>query len=283
MKVVITGADGQLGLAFQKELARRQVAFFGTDISTCDITNAKSVDALLDLHQPTVLINCAAYNLVDDAEAESDVAFAVNAHAVKILALACATRKIKFVHYSTDYVFDGQKGACYTEEDTPNPLNVYGISKRDGENWARTLVADHLVLRTSWVYGEGQQNFLYKVTQWASKNKVLRMSADEVSVPTSVEDLVQVTLLALDKGITGLYHLTSSGYASRYEWAKYFLGSVGADVSVAPAPMASFQLKAARPLFSAMSNEKISAALGVTIPSWQKGVDRYVRAKGSLI
>ena len=279
MKVIITGADGQLGSAFQREFTHRHVAFFGTDISTCDITNVASVDALLDEHQPTVLINCAAYNLVDDAEARRDVAFAVNAQAVKVLALACQARGIKFVHYSTDYVFDGRKGDLYTEDDAPHPLNVYGLSKHEGETLARTLIANHLVFRTSWVYGEGQQNFLYKVTQWARKNKVLRISADEVSVPTSAEDLVQGTLAALDKGMTGLYHLTSSGYASRYEWAKYFLQAAGVDVLVVPVPMSSFQLKAERPLFSAMSNRKISDLLGMKIPAWQEGVDMYVRTQ----
>ena len=279
MQVVITGADGQLGAAFQKELTRRHVPFQGTDIATCDITKSASVEALLDAHKPTVLINCAAYNLVDEAEAKRDFAYAVNALAVKVLASACRERNIKFVHYSTDYVFDGQKGAVYTEDDAPHPLNVYGLSKFEGETFARTLIADHLVFRTSWVYGEGQQNFLYKVSQWASKNKVLRISEDEISVPTSVEDLVQVTLAALDQGTRGLYHLTSSGHASRYEWARYFFQAAGMDVEVVPVPMSSFQLKAARPPFSAMSNRKISDVLEMTIPAWQEGVDRYVGTK----
>ena len=279
MKVIITGADGQLGSAFQKELTRRHVACWGTDIATCDITKSSSVDALLDAHKPTVLINCAAYNLVDDAEAKRDLAYAVNAQAVKILAAACQTRNIKFVHYSTDYVFDGQKGDLYTEGDVPHPLNVYGLSKLEGETFARTMIADHLVFRTSWVYGEGQQNFLHKLMQWAGKNKVLRISEDEVSVPTSVDDLVLGTLTALDKGLRGMYHLASSGHASRYEWARYFLRVVGVDVQVIPVPMSSFQLKAVRPPFSALSNQKISDILGIKIPAWQDGVDKYVQMK----
>ncbi|MBF0123245.1 MAG: dTDP-4-dehydrorhamnose reductase [Candidatus Omnitrophica bacterium] len=279
MKVVITGADGQLGTEFKKEFLRRNVPFFGTDISICDITKPASVDVLLDAHKPTVLINCAAYNLVDEAETKCDLAYAVNAQAVKVLASACQVRHVKFVHYSTDYVFDGRKGDVYAENDEPHPLNVYGLSKYEGETLARSFVADHLVFRTSWVYGEGQQNFLYKLKQWASKNKVLQISEDEVSVPTSVEDLVQVTLAALENGVKGMYHLTSSGYASRYEWARYFFQDSGVDVEVVPVPMASFQLKAVRPSFSAMSNRKISEILGITIPAWQEGVDKYLRMK----
>ena len=277
MKIVITGADGQLGLAFQKECARRDISAFGTDVSTCDITRAEAVAALLDAHKPSVLINCAAYNLVDDAETKPDLAFAVNAQAVKVLAEACQRRGIKLVHYGTDYVFDGQKCDLYTEEDLPHPLNVYGASKCEGETFARTLVADRLVFRTSWVYGEGKQNFLYKVWGWAQKNKVLRISADEVSVPTSAEDLVQVTLEALDQGLNGLYHVTSGGYASRYEWAKYFLKMAGQEVLTVPVPLSYFQPKVARPLFSAMSNQRISAELGIRIPSWEEGVEKYVR------
>jgi dTDP-4-dehydrorhamnose reductase len=277
MKFVITGADGQLGLAFGQEFTRKGVPFLGTDLATCDIASREQVERMLDAHRPSVLINCAAYNLVDEAENNRTVAFKVNTDAVKILAHACQARGIKFVHYSTDYVFDGKKGGLYTEEDATGPLNVYGLSKYEGEAALRAIIADHLVLRTSWVYGEGKQNFLYKFSQWAQKSGEIKVSVDEVSVPTYVEDIVWVTLKALEKGMTGLYHLTSSGYASRYEWAKAFVKAAGLSTQVMPVPMSFFSLKALRPSFSAMSNEKISKELGIKIPSWQEGVEKYVR------
>jgi dTDP-4-dehydrorhamnose reductase len=277
MKVVITGAGGQLGKAFQREFDRRNIACVGVDIATCNITNQREVEDLLDAHKPTVLINCAAYNLVDDAETKRDAVYAVNAQAVKVLALACQSRGIKLVHYSTDYVFNGQKGDLYVEDDVPHPLNVYGLSKFEGETLAQMFTTDHLILRTSWLYGEGQQNFLYKALQWAKQAKVLRVSADEVSVPTSAELLVEMTLMALDKKLSGLYHVTSSGYASRYELAKYFLKAMGMDVMVIPVPLAYFKPKVARPLFSAMSNKKISSKLGIVIPEWQDGIASYVQ------
>lgn len=279
MKAVITGADGQLGAAFRKEFQRRAIPFFGTDITTCDITRSHDVEALLDAHKPTVLINCAAYNFVDEAEDRQDLAQMVNGHAVKVLATACQARGIKLVHYSSDYVFDGKKGDVYLEDDLPAPLNVYGRSKLEGERFACTLAEDHLVFRTSWVYGQGTQNFLYKLMQWAGKNKTLRISEDEISVPTSVDDLVLVTLAALDKGLRGLYHAVSSGHASRYEWARYFLKAAGQDIDVVPVPMASFSMKALRPSFSAMSNRKVSDILGIQIRSWQEGVESYVQMK----
>jgi len=282
MKVVITGANGQLGLAFGQEFTRQGIAFWGSDLATCNIVKRREVERMLDHQRPSVLINCAAYNLVDEAESNRLLAFEVNTEAVKILAKACHERAIKFVHYSSDYVFDGKKGGLYVEEDATNPLNVYGLSKYEGEAAVHAMGGEFLILRTSWVYGDGQQNFLYKVSQWAQKSKEIKVTADEVSVPTYVEDLVEVTLKALEKRMTGLYHLTSSGYASRSQWAEYFLKASGLTTQVIPVPMSSFQLKALRPLFSAMSNEKISKELGVRIPSWQEGVEKYIRLRKGI-
>lgn len=276
MKILLTGADGQLGQAFIQELTRRGIAYAGTDIKTCDITSADQVAALLDVQRPTVLINCAAYNLVDDAEQKRDLAFAVNAGAVAVLTKAAGERGIQFVHYSTDYVFDGTKYELYTEDDKPAPLNVYGQSKYEGEQIACGL-AGSLVFRTSWVYGDGKQSFLYKVAEWAQKNKVLRISADEVSVPTSAHDLVLGTLAALEQKMQGLYHLTSSGYASRYELARYFLKGIGYEGLVIPVPLDYFKPKVARPLFSAMTNKRFCVDAQMDIPHWHCGVDTYIR------
>lgn len=279
MKVLITGIHGQLGLAFQQKFICEGIPFWGTDRTTCNITKREQVEQVLDAHRPSVLINCAAYNFVDEAQEDQAAAFEVNCDAVKILAQACRARGIKFVHYSTDYVFDGKKGGLYTEEDATNPLNVYGLSKYEGEAAALASSNDNLVFRTSWVYGKGQQNFLFKVSQWAQKSREIKVSADEVSVPTYVEDIVGVTLKALEKKITGLYHLTSKGHASRCEWARAFLKASGLATLVIPVPMSFFSLKAVRPSFSAMSNQKISKELGVQIPSWQEGVEKYVRSR----
>ena len=128
---------------------------------------------------------------------------------------------IFFIHYSSDYVFDGKKDNRYTEHDTPNPLNVYGKSKLAGEEAVQKYGGSYLLFRTSWVFGSGTQNFIYKMKQWAQKNPVLKLSCDEVSVPTSTLDLVSLSLLSFKKGLKGLYHLTSSDYASRYEWGRY--------------------------------------------------------------
>ena len=281
MKVLITGADGQLGLAFQEELKRRNIDFFPTDIVSCDITKKDQVDYLISRQKPTVLLNCAAYNLVDEAEDNPDIAFSINSKAVEILVKACKDNGIFFVHYSTDYVFDGTKNTPYIEEDTPNPINIYGRSKHKGEKIACETSKDYLVFRTSWMYGKGKQNFLYKLKQWAKEEKTLRISSDEVSVPTYADDIVMATLAGLKQGKRGLYHLTNSGHASRCELAEYFLKRAGIDKQIIPVPSASFKQKAKRPLFSAMSNAKLCREFNISLPPWQDGIERYCHCERS--
>jgi len=182
------------------------------------------VKELFYREKPDIVINCAAYNLVDKAEEDYITAYKTNALGVRNLAYLSNKLNAFFVHYSTDYVFDGTKeNGLYTEEDTPNPLNEYGKSKLTGERWIVEETENYLLFRVSWVYGRGKQNFIYKLIQWAKNNDYLKIAYDEISVPTSTRTIVEVTLKALDNGLTGLYHLTNSGYASRYEWAKKYL------------------------------------------------------------
>ncbi|MGC8985023.1 MAG: SDR family oxidoreductase, partial [Thermosulfidibacteraceae bacterium] len=168
----------------------------------------------------------------------------------------------------TDYVFDGTKEGPYNEEDTLNPLNEYGKSKRLGEVLITQTIEDYLIFRTSWVYGEGKQNFLYKLQQWIKDREFIKVAVDEFSVPTSTKTIVRVTLKAIEKDISGLYHLVNSGYASRYEWAKTFFRVKGIKKLILPAYQSDFNLPAKRPKWSVMSNEKISKELNIEIPEW---------------
>jgi dTDP-4-dehydrorhamnose reductase len=275
-KFLILGANGQLGKEFKKELTTRKLHVAAPDESECNITDFDGIANVIEGIAPTHIINCAAYNAVDDAEAKPDLAHLINSKAVEHLARVCKQNGIFFVHYSSDYVFDGRKGELYSEVDTPNPLNVYGKSKLAGEAGVRENLDEFLIFRTSWVFGDGTQNFIHKLLAWASKNRVLKLTSDEVSVPTSTHDLVSVTLLALQRKLKGVYHLTNSGYASRYEWGRYVLQLLKKDNVVIPVPMAAFQTAAQRPGFSAMSNKRISESLGVQIPDWKEAVSRYL-------
>ncbi|MCM8813741.1 MAG: dTDP-4-dehydrorhamnose reductase [Candidatus Omnitrophica bacterium] len=278
-KYFIAGSAGQLGGDFARILAARGLAVVAPAEDEFDITDSARVSAVLAAEKPAVLINCAAYNQVDEAESQADAAFLVNATAVASLAETCRDLGIFLVHFSSAYVFDGTKDNFYTEDDPPQPLNTYGASKLQGEQAvAQHLEQMSLVFRLSWVFGPGKQNFLTKVSRWVADNAVIRVSADETSAPTFTEDVVDLTMESLAKGLTGLYHLTNSGYCSRYEWAKYFINKMELDTLVIPVAAATFTTKAKRPAFSCMSNRKLSDALGRPIPSWEDAVERFVLA-----
>jgi dTDP-4-dehydrorhamnose reductase len=261
MKFLVTGAKGQLALQFQKALKNNDHTLVSFNKEGLDISRFQAVSDKISEHNPDVVINCASYNLVDKAEDDFDTAFSVNATGVKNLAVACKNKDILLVHYSTDYVFDGTKEDFYTEEDEPNPVSRYGESKLQGEQLLRQETDNFLLFRVSWVFGEGKSNFLHRLSEWARNNRTLKIVTDQVSVPTYTADIVNVTMFALNKGLRGMYHFTNSGYASRYEFARYYIE----------------QSPAKRPYFSAMSNRKLSQELNIDIPDWKLGVERYVK------
>jgi len=270
MKFLITGARGQLAREFIAYFQEKGYGFAAFPKDELDVSDFEKVYQTIKEIKPDIIINCSAYNQVDLAEKEKHLAYKVNTIGVYNLAISAREIKAKLVHYSTDYVFDGTKIGFYTEEDQPNPLNEYGKSKLFGEFFIQEILENYLIFRVSWVYGKGTQNFLYKLEEWAKKQEVLKIAVDEFSVPTSTRTIVEVTLKALDEGLTGLYHLTNSGYASRYEWAKEYFKLKGINKLIYPALQADFNLPAKRPKWSVMSNEKISKALGITIRDWRE-------------
>jgi dTDP-4-dehydrorhamnose reductase len=274
---LILGSNGQLGKEFRKELAKRNLKFSAPEEKDCDITDFNGLEKIIDGIAPTVIINCAAYNAVEEAESKSDLAYLINHRAIENVAQICKRNGIFLIHYSTDYVFDGKKGELYVETDEVNPLNIYGKSKLAGEMAVRNLLKNCLVFRPSWVFGDGTQNFIYKLRGWAAKNNTLKISSDEISVPTCTRDIVAYTLAAFDKKLTGLYHLTNSGHASRYDWARAVIEALNLQNTIVPVPMSTFPSAIQRPQFTAMSNKHLSETLGVTIPDWKTAVREYLR------
>jgi dTDP-4-dehydrorhamnose reductase len=273
--ILIFGSSGQLAKEFIKTLSKQGLEYIAPAEELSSITDFKLVADLLERIKPKIIINCAAYNDVESAENNTETAFLVNSQAVEHLAQQCEKRGIFLVHFSSDYVFDGQKKTLYTENDNPNPLNVYGKSKLEGENAVCRIMSHYLVFRLSWVIGLGTQNFLYKLSGWAEKNPVLKISADEVSIPTFTDNIVNVTMMALERGLEGLYHLTNSGLASRFELADYFIKKKKMQNELIPVPMSTFGSAVDRPLFTAMSNQKLQDELRIKIPHWKEGVDRF--------
>jgi len=278
MKYLIIGKHGQLTKEFQRLLSSKGEEYIALSHEEADVRDYVKLNKVFEAYKPEVVINCSAYNQVDKAESDYEEAMKVNALGPYNLALLCKEYGLFLVHYSTDYVFDGSKSeGLYTEVDEPNPLNKYGLSKLLGERFAMQTAHNMLLLRVSWVFGEGTQNFIYKVLSWSREREVLQVSVDEVSVPTWARRIALVSYEAIHKGLAGLYHLVSSGPASRYEWAKQVLKLCHKENLVVPVSADTFNLPAKRPKFSAMSNERISAELGIRLPDWESDLEEYLR------
>ena len=276
MKILIAGKKGQLGQEFARRLAAPEFEVEAPDEAEFDITNRDTVDTIINKSRPDVLLNCAAYNLVDDAEINPGPAFAINATGVGHLAAACK---------ETGALLSTTALTTCSTDDRAHPIRrrthpaLSTITERANLRVNRSFketLGRFLLFRVSWVFGEGKQNFLYKLLQWAEGDRALKVVDDQVSIPTSTREIVRLTLSALRAGLNGTFHMTPTGYASRYEIARYFLTKMGMTNTLVPVPTDYFPSPAKRPHFSALSNAKLEGVLGVEIPGWRSGVDWYV-------
>ncbi len=281
MNYLVTGRNGQLAAEFLRRLESLGAEVTAPDESLLDITDAAAVERAVAAARPDIILNCAAYNLVDQAEKDRTAAFRVNEAGPRNIAASARRQGSFLVHFGSDYVFDGAKeDGLYVEGDATGPLNEYGRSKLAGEQAVSEVLGDRaLVLRLSWVFGEGKQNFIHKFLERVKSGETLKVTCDEFSAPTWTGTVADVTLRALGAGLHGLYHLTNSGYCSRYEWAKLILRARGTERFIRPVSLDSFPLPARRPKFSAMSNRSLAAALGIDIATWEETVSEFVRRK----
>jgi dTDP-4-dehydrorhamnose reductase len=280
MKVLITGAGGQLGREMQEACRKRGMEVLALDSNMLDITDFSAVKKAFAEFSPGWVINCAAYNAVDQAETEWKRAYSVNGYGPKHLALAAAEHGAVLVHYSTDYVFDGKKASPYTIADPPHPLSRYGTSKLLGEHMVLHHCSRHYVIRTSWVFGKGKENFAEKVLAWSRTKDQLRIVDDQISTPTFSVDLADTTLDLLETGLYGLHHVTNSGACSRYRWAQKILELDGWEGTLLPAKTREFPTPAERPLYSVLDNFGTEEVLDHPMPSWEDAVVRYYRHRG---
>ncbi|MCK5215650.1 MAG: dTDP-4-dehydrorhamnose reductase [Candidatus Omnitrophica bacterium] len=275
-KFLITGADGQLAREFETILAQRNISFRGLSKTECDITDQKVLSDVVESVKPDVILNCAAYCRVDQAETEPRQARLVNATAVGQLATLCKGRGIFLVHYSTDYVFDGEKKGYYVEEDPAYPINHYGKTKFEGEEQLQNGLRDFLIFRTSWLFGPREHNFLARVRLLAKEQEVLRIDNEQTSVPTYTRDVVEGTLFSLQRGLKGLFHLVSREGTTRYIWAKHFAERTGLKNKIEPVAKDFFKDTVQRPANTCMSNAKLAENLGMAFPGWREAVEKYV-------
>jgi dTDP-4-dehydrorhamnose reductase len=244
-----------------------------------DITDAEAVDAAaarFAAQDGVLMVNAAAYTDVERAEDDEARAFAVNDTGARNVARAAARQGLGFVHVSTDFVFDGAKGAPYAEEDEPHPLNAYGRSKLAGERSVLEVCPAALLVRTAWVYGQGGSNFPLKIIELARRRDEIQVVDDEFGSPTASFDLARGILELRRLRATGLFHLTGSGSCSRYEWAREIVSAAGLDTRVLPVGRGFFPTKAVRPANSVLSMDK-ARRQGVVMPLWQPSLRAYIQ------
>ena len=276
MKILLTGSNGQLGHDFKKIFNKKNIKYIATDYKELDITSDKDLNKFFQENEEiTHVINCAAYNDVDKAENDPKT-WLLNAEAPKNLALIANKIGAIFVTYSSDFVFDGLEKEPYTEKDILNPISEYSKSKVQGEKMVLESCKRSFVIRTSWLFGIGGNNFNKQVINWSKSRNELNIVDDQVSVPTYSMDLAEFSWKLIQTGKFGLYHITNDGIASKYDQAKYVLEKIGWKGTLGRAKTADFNLPAKRPAYSKLGSSKVEKLLGEKIPTWQSGIDRFL-------
>lgn len=280
--ILVTGANGQLGKEM-KELESAYPGFRFVFLSREDmpIHHFELVRNVFKGYQPQYLVNCAAYTAVDKAESEQELAFQVNGEAVGVMAAVCKAYGTKFIHISTDYVFDGNGTAPYTTEDRTNPQSVYGASKLKGEEEAMLYNPESLIIRTSWVYSEFGKNFVKTMRKLMSEREELNVVSDQTGSPTYAADLAQVIMdiIAGGKWVPGIYHFSNSGVISWYDFAVAIRDLSGLQCRVQPIPSSQYPTPAKRPAYSVMDTSKIFSTFNLTPKAWK---DSLIRCLGKL-
>lgn len=277
-RILLTGKNGQVGWELQRTLAPlgEVVAYDHTEL---DLANRDRLIAVIRAAKPDIIVNAAAYTAVDQAESDTATAMAINATAPGIMAEEAKRLGALLVHYSTDYVFDGCKDGAYTEDDAPNPLNAYGRSKLAGEQAIAAAGGRHLILRTSWVYGNRGRNFLRTMLRLAQERDELRIVDDQVGAPTWSRMIAEATLhvLAPHETPQGLFHLACIGHTTWFRFAKAILERTEASRSRPPQILscttADYPLPARRPANSRLNCDRLMGTTGLRLPAWQAALD----------
>ncbi|MGG4000406.1 dTDP-4-dehydrorhamnose reductase [Anoxybacillus kestanbolensis] len=277
MKVVVTGAKGQLGTDVVHLLADRGYEVYGYGREELDITNFDQVKQVITEIRPDVVIHAAAYTKVDLAESEPDQAFLINAYGTRNVAVVSEAVGAKLVHISTDYVFDGMATTPYNEFAPTNPLSIYGKSKLAGEQFVRDLHSKFFIVRTSWVYGKHGNNFVKTMLKLAQERNELMVVHDQVGCPTYTVDLANCILELIQTEKYGVYHVSNSGHCSWYEFAKAIFEEAGIKVKVNPCTTKDFPRPAPRPAYSVFEHMALRLNRFKEMPHWRESLKNFVK------
>jgi len=282
MRILITGKNGQVGTELSRLYhSRHDVVLTGRD--ECDLSSEQSIRDTVRRVKPAVILNAGAYTAVDQAEKEPALCFAVNAEAPRVLAEEAARLDALLIHYSTDYVFNGEKPAPYLETDPISPLNVYGESKAAGEAAIAKAATRFLVLRTSWVYGAHGKNFLRTMLRLGAERPELRVVDDQLGAPTSAAAIASATARLVEQppsGGWGIYHMTAAGSTSWYGFARAIFQEAGLATQprVQPIPSSDYPTPARRPTNSVLSNDRFAQTFGFRLPAWEQQLNEVLAA-----
>lgn len=287
MKLLIIGSKGQLGSELVRKCKRNDFSFLALDLPEFNITDPSQVEKTLAVFKPSIVFNASAYTNVDKAETDLAIAFSVNSDGPANLAIYCDKNRIPIIHISTDYVFDGSKGQAYTESDPVSPLGVYGKSKEEGESKLRSILKQHIILRTSWLYGAYGNNFLKTMLWLGNEKKIIKVVSDQYGCPTCAADLAEA-VVDISKQITqnpkifwGTYHYCGLGITTWHKFAKAIFEIAGQYQnykvsSVEAITTAQYPTRTKRPAFSALDCNLINKNFGITQKPWQGSLKKTI-------
>ena len=280
MKILITGANGQLGNELRNLLEKEMPGItLYADRDELDLTDGKAVEAFILDNDITHIVNCAAYTAVDRAEEEKRQCAAVNIDAVKNLAMAADANGAKIIHISTDYVFDGTNHRPYKESDKVNPISQYGTTKRQGETSLLALAPESIIIRTAWLYSPYGHNFVKTMMRLGVEQSELRVVYDQIGTPTYSADLAQAiyTILSARQWVPGIYHFSNEGVCSWYDFTKAIHRIAGINsCHITPVTTDDYPTAATRPHFSVLDKSKIKSTFGIEIPYWEESLEKCI-------
>lgn len=277
MRILVTGASGQLGYDVERELQRRGIEHLGTSSRELDITDREAVERLMAAYRPDAAIHCAAYTKVDLAEDEPERCWAVNADGTRNLAAACRKTGAKLLYISTDYVFPGTGERSYETGDPTGPVNTYGRSKLAGELAVQSLLEKYFIVRISWVFGKNGNNFVKTMLRLAETKAELSVVCDQIGSPTYTADLAPLLCDMVQTERYGVYHATNGGTCAWSEFAKAIFELADKQVTVYPIPTSAYPTRAVRPLNSRMSKECLHSNGFQELPEWKNALARYLK------
>lgn len=277
MKILITGAKGQLGRALSKRLKQKKAyELILTDLDEMDITDNKDVDRVILNAKPDVIINCAAHTKVDLCEDDKERALSINVRGAENLAKISNKIGAIMVHMSTDYVFDGNSTMPYIESDKPNPQSVYGHTKLKSEQLVIKNNSKHFILRSAWLYGQGN-NFVRTMLRLANEHKQIMVVADQTATPTSADEVARAIEMLINTQAYGIYHATCEGECNWYQYACKIFELKGIDIEVKPCSTKEIHMKAKRPKYSVLENKELEERHSYTFKHWEQALKDYIK------